>query len=75
MSQADGNSDMVLLYCGSVGGEGSEKVQWLLSAVLSRRKLSPSSRPDSTHFSSSPYAAGALQGAAPVLEPRGSESV
>ena len=55
-------------------GEGSEKVQGPLSAVLFGRKLSPSSRPDTRHFSSSPYATGALKGAAPVLEARGSES-
>ena len=35
------------------------------------RKLSPSSRLDARHFSSSPYATGAFQAAAPVLELRG----
>ena len=55
-------------------GEGSEKEQWLLSAVLSGRELSPSSCPDARHFSPSLHATGALQGAALVLEPRGSES-
>ena len=55
-------------------GEGSEKVQWLLSAVLSGRKLFPSSHSDARHFISSPYATCALQAAALVLEPKGSES-
>ena len=68
MSQVDGVSDMVLLHC------NSEEKQWLLSAVLSRRKLFPSSCPDDRHFSSSWYAIDALQGATPVLEFRESES-
>ena len=37
-------------------GKGSEKERWLLLAVLSGTKLSPSSHPDAGHFSSSPYA-------------------
>ena len=35
----------------------------------------PSSHPDARHFSSSPYATGALQTVSPVLEPRGSKSM
>ena len=56
----------VALWC-----EGSEKGQWLLSAFLSGRKLSPSSCLDARHFSFSLYATGAFQAAIP----RGSESV
>ena len=44
-------------------GEGSEEVQWLLSAVLSGRTLSPSCRPHARHFSSSLYVSGAAQAA------------
>ena len=55
-------------------GKGSEKGQWPLPAFLSGRKLSSSSHLDARYFSSSLYATGAFQGAAPVLEPRESES-
>ena len=49
-------------------GEGSEKEEWLLPALLSRRKLSPSSCPDDRQFSSSLYVSGAFQSAAPMPE-------
>ena len=64
------------LPAGSVAlcGEGSKKVQWLLPAFLSGRKLSLSSCLDARHFSSSLYATGAFQADTPVLELRGSES-
>ena len=55
-------------------GEGSEKGQRLLLAFLSDGKLSPSSRLDVRHFSSSLYATGAFQAATLVPELR-SESV
>ena len=51
--------------------EGSEKGQWPLSAFLSGRKLSPSSRLDVRDFSSSLDATGAFQAAMPVLELKG----
>ena len=44
------------------------------SGVLSERKLFLSTQPSARHFSFSPYATGALQAAALVLEPRESES-
>ena len=55
-------------------GEGSEKGQWLLSAFLSERKLSPSSHLDARHFSFSLNVTGAFEAATLVLELRGSES-
>ena len=39
------------------------------------QKLSPGTHPDGRHFNFSPYATGALSAAAPMLDPRGSESV
>ena len=71
MSQDDVDSDMVLPNAALCWG-GLRKGM-MATAVLSGRKLSPSSCPDARNFSSSPYATGALQGAALVLEPRGSE--
>ena len=56
-------------------GEGPEKGQWPLPNFLSWRKLFSSSCLDARHFSSSMYATGAIQAAAPLLELRGSESV
>ena len=58
-------------------GEGSERggCHCLASRVLSKRKLAPGTSPDARHFSFSLYATGAIQAAALVLEPRGSESV
>ena len=54
-------------------GKDSEKGQWPLSAFLSGRKLSPSSRLDVRYFSSSPCATGAFPAATSVLELRRSE--
>ena len=51
--------------------EGSQKVQWPFSAVLSGRMLSPSSRPDARCFSSSPYASGVLQSTGLCCIPEG----
>ena len=70
VSQVDGDSDTVPPLCAR---QGSEKVQWPLPTVLSG-KLSPNSRLDARHFSSSLCATGALQGSDPVLELRGSDS-
>ena len=53
--------------------EGSEEEQWPLPTILSGRKLSLSSHPDATHFSSFLYAPAAFQAATPVLELRESE--
>ena len=68
-----------LIWClpaGSVSlrGWGSEKEQWPLPALLSGKKLPPSSCLGAIKFSSSPYASGAFSAAASVLELRGSES-
>ena len=52
-------------------GEDSEKEQWPLPALLSGRKLSPSSRCDAGQLSSSLYVSDAFQSAAPMLELRG----
>ena len=67
---------MVPLLCGSVWGRAQKRDNGccLASDVLSRRKLSPGTCPDARHLSFSPYAICALQAAALVLEPRGSES-
>ena len=70
MSQVDGDSDMVLPHCGSIAEESSEKVQWLLSAALSGRKLPPSSHPSARHFRSPPHATGALPDAAHCWSPK-----
>ena len=77
MNQIDGISDVMLLLCGTVGGGLRKEVNGccLASGALSRRKLSSGTHPDARHFSFSPYATAALQAAALVLEPRGSESV
>ena len=64
----------MVLVCGLCGGESSVKEQGPLPALLSGRKLPPSSHPDARQFSSSLYVSGAFQSAAPVLEHRGSES-
>ena len=45
----------------ALSGEGSEKEQWPLPAVLFGRKLSPSACPDARHFSSFLDATGAFQ--------------
>ena len=71
VSQAVGDSDVC---CRTVALCGQRAQKSSLFTALSGRKLSPSSHPDARHFSSSPYATGALQGAALVLEPKGSES-
>ena len=71
MNQVDGVSDTVSLLCGSVWGraqKGDNAAAWLLEF-----RLSPSTRPNASHFSFSPYATGTLPAAAPVPEPRGSE--
>ena len=57
-----------------LSGQGSGKEQWLLSALLSGRKLPPSSRPGAKQFSSSPNVSGAFYSAATILELRVSES-
>ena len=74
VSLVDGVSDVTSSSWLGLLGEGSKKKQWLLTAVLSRRKLFPSSCLDARHFSSSPYASGAFQAAALVLKLRRSES-
>ena len=48
---------------------------WPLPVFLSGRKLSPSSRLDARHFSSSLYATSAFQVSTLVLELTGNESV
>ena len=60
--------------CVPLLGEGSEKEQWPLPALLSRRKTPLNSFPDDGQFSSSPYVSDSFQSAAHVLELRGSES-
>ena len=45
-----------------------------VSTYVWERPATPSSHPDVRQFSSSPYASGAFQAAAPVLVLRGSES-
>ena len=69
-------SQLWCLPAGSVAlwGEDSEKEQWPLTALMSWRKLSPRSRLDTRHFSSSLYASSAFQAAAPVLKLRGNEA-
>ena len=57
-----------------LSGEGSEKGQWSLPALLSGRKLSSSCRLDARHFTSTLYASGAFQAATHVLELRKNES-
>ena len=75
MNQADGVSDTVSLLCGTLWGRAQKRDygHCLASGVMSRRKLSPSTRPDARHFSFSLYATGALPAAALVLELRGSK--
>ena len=75
MSQVDGVSDSVAALWPCVE-EGSERGQChcLASRVLSRRKLSPVTRPNARYFNFSLYATGARPGAALALEPRGRES-
>ena len=72
VSQVDGISD-IAPACQLSGcvGEGSERP---LLVFQSGRKLSPSFFLDTRHFSSSPYATGAFQGATPLPELRGSAS-
>ena len=56
------------MVLGALWGKGSEKEQWPLPALLSGRKLTPSSHPDARNFSSSLHAAGAFQAATLLLE-------
>ena len=62
--------DHVVMYW-----EGSEKDQWPLPALLSRRKLpAPSFHLVAEQFSSSPYVSNGFHSAALALELRGIES-
>ena len=71
MNQVDGVSDVAL--CGSVAG-GFRRGTMASACLSAREKAVPSSYLDARHFSSSLYATGAFQAAAPVLEHRGNES-
>ena len=71
VSQINGDSDVVPTFqlCGSAAvWRGLQKEQWPQPALLSGRKLPPTSHPDVTQFSSSPYVSDSFQSAAPMLE-------
>ena len=71
MNQVDGVSDMVSLLCEGGLRKGTMATAWALE-LCPEGSCIPA--PDARHFSFSPYATGALQAAALVLEPRESES-
>ena len=76
MNQVDGTSDTLPLLWLCVG-ESSEKGQWPLPGLCSfvLEEAVPGTYPNVRRFIFSLYASDVLPAAAPVLEPRGSESV
>ena len=73
VSQVDEASDMAPT-CPLCGSRAQKRNNGLCQHFCVGEKLSPSSRPDARHCSSSLYVSGAFQAAALVLELSGSES-